>query len=63
METLGDNLIFNALAYLPKENGELKMKVKYGNYYGTLENGIYRIVKSVYDGGYIDLYSNEFEIK
>lgn len=63
METVGDNLIFNALAYLPKENGELKMKVNYGKYYGTLENGIYRIVKSVYDGEEIDLYSNEFEIK
>lgn len=63
METVGDNLIFNALAYLPKESGELKMKVNYGAYYGTLENGVYRIVKSVYDGGYIDLYSNEFEIK
>ena len=32
-------------------------------YYGILKRGIYRIVKPVYDNGYIDLYSNEFEIK
>ena len=31
--------------------------------YGKLSNGIYRIVKPVYDNGYIDIYSNEFEIK
>lgn len=63
LETTSDKLTFNALAYLPNENGELKMKVNYGKYYGTLENGIYRIVKSIYDGEEIDLYSNEFEIK
>ena len=39
------------------------MKVDYGKYYGTLESGIYRIVKPIYDKKYIDLYSNEFEIK
>lgn len=63
LEMTSDKLTFNALAYLPNENGELKMKVNYGKYYGTLENGIYRIVKSIYDGEEIDLYSNEFEIK
>ncbi len=63
LEMTSDKLAFNALAYLPNENGELKMKVNYGKYYGTLENGIYRIVKSVYDGEEISLYSNEFEIK
>lgn len=63
LEMTSDKLTFNALAYLPNENGELKMKVNYGKYYGTLENGIYRIVKSIYDGEEITLYSNEFEIK
>lgn len=56
-------LTFNALAYLPDENHQLKMKVDYGEYYGTLEDGIYRIVKAVYDGEDVDLYSDEFEVR
>lgn len=56
-------LVFNDIAYNLDENNQLIMKVDYGKYYGTLENGIYRIVKPVYDKGYINLHSNEFEIK
>ena len=56
-------LSFIEIAYAVDENNQVKMKVDYGKYYGTLENGIYRIVKPIYDNGYIDLYSNEFEIK
>ena len=63
LNTLSDDLTFNALAYLPDENHQLKMKVSYGKYYGALEDGIYRIVKSVYDGKYINLYSDEFEVR
>lgn len=63
LKWLSDNLAFNALAYLLDENQQLKMTVNYAEYYGNLEKGIYRIVKPVYDGEYIDLYSDEFEIK
>lgn len=62
VETIRD-LAFTEIAFNLDENNQLKMKVNYGDYYGELENGIYRIVKPVYDNGYIDLYSNEFEIK
>lgn len=63
LKMVSDRLAFNALAYLPDENQQLKMTVNYAEYYGNLENGIYRIVKPVYDREYIDLYSDEFEIK
>ncbi len=56
-------MMFNALAYNLDENNQWKYKIDWSKYYGKLENGIYRIKKSVYDNGYIDLYSNEFEIK
>lgn len=56
-------LSFIEIAYEVGEDNQIKMKVDYGKYYGTLENGIYRIVKPIYDKEYIDLYSNEFEIK
>ena len=56
-------LSFIELAYEVGENNQLKLKTDYGKYYGTLEKGIYRIVKPVYDKHYINLFSNEFEIK
>lgn len=58
-----NELIFTALGHNLNEKNELIMKIDYKKYYGLLENGIYRIVKTVYDNKYIDLYSNEFEIK
>ena len=43
---------------------QLKQKVNWAYIYGELDAGKYRIVKPVYSGEeYIDLYSNEFEIK
>lgn len=58
-----NELNFIAISYQVDENNHLKLDTNYGDYYGELKDGIYRIVKSVYDNGYIDLYSNEFEIK
>ncbi len=58
-----NTLNFIAISYQVDENNHLRLDTNYGNYYGELKDGIYRIVKSVYDNGYIDLYSNEFEIK
>lgn len=58
-----DEMIFNSIAWIPNKNNQLKMKIDYGKYYGKLESGIYRVVKTIYEGKYIELYSNEFEIK
>ena len=45
------------------EDNQLTLKLDIEQYYGKLSNGTYRIVKPVYDNGYMDIYSNEFEIK
>ena len=58
-----DDIAWIAIAYLPDENNKLKQTIDIEEYYGKLKKGIYRVVKSVYDKGYIDIYSNEFEIK
>lgn len=62
MDMISDNLTFNSLGYQIGENNQLKMKVNYGEYYGSLEDGVYRIVKSVYSSGNYNIFSNEFEI-
>lgn len=52
------------IAYVLDENNQCKQKIDWSRYYGKLENGTYRIKKKVYDNNkYIDLYSNEFDIK
>lgn len=56
-------MVVNDIAYTLDENNQWKYKIDWSNYYGKLENGTYRIKKNVYDDGYIDLYSDEFEIK
>lgn len=57
------DLNFVAIAHNLDYNHELVLKINYGDYYGTLKNGTYRIVKTVYNNKYIDIYSNEFIIK
>ncbi len=51
------------IAYEVNEDNQLTLKLDIEQYYGKLSNGTYRIVKPVYDNGYMDIYSNEFEIK
>lgn len=51
------------IAYNLDENNQLKQKIEWAKIYGDLKKGTYRVVKPVYDNEYIDLYSNEFEIK
>lgn len=63
LEPISDDLTWIGIAYVPNEDNQVKQKLNIENYYGKLGNGIYRIVKTVYDKEYIDLYSNEFEIK
>ena len=58
-----DDLVWNSIAYIPNEDNQLKQKLDIEEYYGKLSKGTYRVVKTVYDNGYIDIYSNEFEIK
>ncbi len=60
---ISDNLSWIDIAYQLNEDKQLTQKLDIEKYYGKLSNGIYRIVKPVYDNGYIDIYSNEFEIK
>lgn len=56
-------MIFEELAYGLDKNGQFKQEINWTRFYGELEKGIYRIVKDTYDKGYINFYSNEFEIK
>ena len=63
LKYISDNLSWIDIAYELNENNQLKQKLDVEKYYGKLNSGIYRIVKPVYDNEYIDIYSNEFEIK
>lgn len=61
-----ERIIFNAIAYNKDQNNQITFNINWNSYYGELENGIYRIVKPVYDinnDEYINIYSNEFEIE
>lgn len=63
LQYVSDDLVWIDIAYEVNEDNQLTLKLDIEQYYGKLSNGIYRIVKPVYDNGYIDIYSNEFEIK
>ena len=63
LDYISDDLAWIDIAYELNENNQLTQKLDIEKYYGKLNNGIYRIVKPVYDNGYVDIYSNEFEIK
>lgn len=58
-----DDLVWISIAYVPNEDNQIKQKLDIEEYYGKLKKGTYRVVKSVYDKEYIDIYSDEFEIK
>lgn len=63
LEYVSDNLSWIEIAYELNKDNQLKQNLDIEKYYGQLNKGTYRVVKSVYDKGYIDIYSNEFEIK
>lgn len=63
LKYISEDLGWIEIAYELDENKQLTEKLNIEKYYGKLSSGIYRIVKPVYDNGYIDIYSNEFEIK
>ena len=56
-------MIFEEIAYILDEHGQIRQNIDWTRFYGELEKGTYRIVKDTYDKGYINFYSNEFEIK
>lgn len=59
------NTIWNAMAYITKGNSQTTKKLNLEHTYGELSKGIYRIVKSVFNGngGEVEIYSDEFEIE
>ncbi len=61
LDYISDDLAWIDIAYELNANNQLTQKLDIEKYYGKY--GIYRIVKPVYDNGYVDIYSNEFEIK
>ena len=63
LKYISDDLSWIDIVYELNEDNQLTQKLDIEKFYGKLSNGIYRIVKPVYDNGYIDIYSNEFEIK
>ena len=63
LDYISDDLTWIDIAYELNADNQLTQKLDIEKYYGKLNNGIYRIVKPVYDNGYVDIYSNEFEIK
>ena len=44
-------------------NKQFTENLEWNILYGELQTGIYRIVKRAYNNGYIEVYSNAFEIK
>ena len=63
LDYISDKVSWIAIAYTLNENNQRIQKVDIEEYYGKLDKGIYRVVKTIYDNGNIDLYSDEFEIK
>ena len=60
---ISDEVAWIAIAYNLNENNQLVQKVDIEKYYGKLDKGIYRVAKTIYDNGNVDIYSDEFEIK
>ena len=62
LKYLTDLPVFSLIGYGLDKNNQLIQKIDWTDYYGELSIGKYRIIKQVYDNGYISLYSDEFEI-
>ena len=64
LEYVSDRVAWITIAYNLDKNNQLKQKLDIEEYYGKLEKGIYRVVKTQWSNNVnVDLYSNEFEIK
>ena len=63
LEYILDEISWIEIAYNLDNNNQLKQKLNIEKYYGKLDKGTYRIVKTQWSNNeYIDLYSNDFEI-
>lgn len=56
-------LEFTEIGYKMNENHQVTETIDFGKCYKLKKNSIYRVVKPVYAGTYINFYSNEFSIK
>ncbi len=62
VKAINEEYAFTDLAYIPDEDGRIEMNTDWGNLYGELETGEYRLVKEVYDNGKKYIYA-EFTIE
>lgn len=62
LKQINENFIFTDVAYIPKEDGTIEINVNWGDLYGELENGEYRLVKELYGDGTNYIYA-EFTIE
>ena len=61
---INNNYIVRDIAYDIRKNKKLETTVKWGDLYGELKKGEYRLVKKVYDNDGNDIYiSTEFRIE
>lgn len=56
------DIAFKSIGYVLDEDGKTKQEINWKEDYGELSSGTYRIVKPLYDNGYLEVYSNEFVI-
>lgn len=57
------DIAFTDIGYVLNEDKETKQVIDWKEDYGELQKGTYRIVKPLYDNGYLEVYSNEFVIE
>ena len=65
LDYASDKLYWNTIALITKGGSQTTKKLDIEHYYGKLDNGTYRVVKSVFNGngGEANIYSDEFEIE
>ena len=60
LEPITDDYAFTDIAWLIGEDNTLEDKVDWFDLYGELEDGRYRLVKRIYDGGAYKYFSTDF---
>lgn len=65
LDYASDKLYWNTIALITNGKSQTSKKLDIEHYYGKLDNGTYRVVKSVFNGngGEVEIYSDEFEIE
>lgn len=64
LDYISNKLYWNSIALITKGKSQTIRKLDVEHYYGRLDNGIYRVIKPVFDGngGEVEICSDEFEI-